>query len=82
MTLARAREVYDQHIRDLSVTERLRLLALLASDLSAQAESIPEQPPRDIMALYGLGKDRGVGMDAQEYVQRLREGRSIRADED
>jgi hypothetical protein len=73
----RAQELYDQHIQGLPVAERLRLLALLASDLAAEAGRQQEPPEPDILALYGAGKGRGVGMDAQEYVRRLREGESV-----
>lgn len=82
MTGDRAREIYIGQIRDLALAERLHLLALLSSDLAARAEWILEEEPRDIMELYGIGEGRGVGMDAQEYVRRLREGRSIYPDAD
>jgi hypothetical protein len=82
MTEARARAICDRHIRELSPAERLQLLALLAADLSTQAESVEERPLPDVLALYGSGKDRGIGVDAQEYIDRLRDGQSIRANED
>lgn len=81
MTQTRVRRLYDRHIRDLPPAERLRLLALLASDLANVVEQSETLPEHDIMELYGLGAERGIGMDAQEYVRRLREGRSVHPSE-
>ena len=79
---SRAKQLYDEHIRELPLAERLQLLALLARDLAARAESLTDEPPHDIMELYGVGKTRGIGMDAQEYIDRLRQGRSLSPDDD
>lgn len=77
MTGDRAREIYIGQIRDLALAERLHLLALLSSDLAARAEWIVEEEPRDIMELDGLGKEVWEGIDAQEYVRRLRAGEPL-----
>lgn len=81
MTQTRVQRLYDRHIRDLPPAERLRLLVLLASDLANVVEQTETLPEHDIMKLYGLGAERGIGMDAQEYVRRLREGRSVHPSE-
>jgi hypothetical protein len=76
MTETRAQKLYDRHIRDLPQVERLRLLALLATDLARDVEG-GEQPEHDIMELDGLGKEVWEGIDAQEYVERLRAGEPL-----
>ncbi len=78
MTETRALELYHRHIRGMPTAERLRLLALLASDLAREAEGAEEeQQTHDMMELDGLGKELWDGIDAQEYVRRLRVGESL-----
>jgi hypothetical protein len=74
-------EIYERQIRWLPIRERLRLLALISEELSREAELPPDRPRRDIMDFHGVGKDSWDGMDAQEYVNRLREGQPTGPDE-
>ncbi|TAK32810.1 MAG: hypothetical protein EPO21_14520 [Chloroflexota bacterium] len=64
--------MYERHIRSLPPTERLQLLAMVAQDLAAQPGSTVEEPRRNIMELHGLGKEIWEEIDAQEYVDKLR----------
>lgn len=61
-------ELYTQQIRMLPVEARLRLMALIAEELAAQ----PAEPLHSILELRGLGKEIWGGIDAQEYVNELR----------
>jgi hypothetical protein len=72
-----AAEIYEEQLRDLPRAERLRLLALLADDLADDetGEDAAGEPAVDVMALHGLGKELWAGIDTQEYVNALREGR-------
>ncbi|MGQ9631034.1 MAG: hypothetical protein ACUVXI_12105 [bacterium] len=64
-------QVYEQHVKPLSATERLRLVAMIANDLAAStASEAPRQ--RSLLELEGLGAEIWEGMDAQEYVNELR----------
>jgi hypothetical protein len=65
-------KLYSQHIKPLPPADRLRLLAILAQGLTDQAADEP-QPKRSILELHGLGKEIWEGVDAQEYVNSLRE---------
>jgi hypothetical protein len=65
--------IYEQHIKPLPPSARLQLLALIAQELAAQPETLSEQPVHSIMELHGLGKNIWQGVDAQEYVNQLRE---------
>ena len=62
-------ELYNQEIRSLPATDRLRLLALIAKDL-AQA---PVETRHHITELRGLGKEIWQNVDAQKYVSDLRD---------
>ena len=64
-----AEEIYQQYIKPLPDKEKLRLIARVSNDL---AETEIEKPKRSIMELHGLGKEIWERIDAQEYVNELR----------
>ncbi len=64
-----AEEVYQQHVKPLPNREKLRLIAKVSNDL---AETETEKPKRSLLELEGLGKEIWEGVDAQEYVNELR----------
>ncbi len=70
MTTLTVEELYEQYIRPLTVEQKLRLLVKIAEHLSA--ECVPNQL-QSIMELHGLGAEIWEGIDAQEYVNQLRE---------
>ncbi|MBM4046415.1 MAG: hypothetical protein FJ279_15000 [Planctomycetes bacterium] len=65
-------ELYEQHVKPLSVAERLRLVAITARDLELRTADPRGKPKRSIMELHGLGKEIWEGVDAQQYVNELR----------
>ena len=65
-----AEEIYLRYIKGLSVAERLRLLEITARELAATGQ--PNQPKRSLLELEGLGAEIWQGVDAQEYVNKLR----------
>jgi hypothetical protein len=68
----RVREIYDRHVRPLSEAERLQLLALVAEQLAEQASPPAGERMHDIKEFYGIASSNRIGMDAQEYVNKLR----------
>jgi len=64
-------ELYERQIKPRPKEERLRLLAMIAQDLAAEAK-IEDQPKHSLMELEGLGAEIWQGIDAQEYVNELR----------
>ncbi len=64
--------IYQQHIKPLSHDEQLKLLAKMAEELAngKQEKELPKK--RSIMELHGLGAEIWEGIDAQEYVNELR----------
>lgn len=76
-------EVYEKSIRQLSIADQLELLAMIARGLASDCSSAKPGlhdvmefrgiATRDIMEMRGLGKEIWEGIDAQEYVNRLRD---------
>lgn len=64
-----AEEIYQQYIKQLPNKEKLRLIAKVSNDL---ADTETEKPKRSLLELEGLGKEIWEGIDAQEYVNELR----------
>ena len=65
-------ELYERQLAPLPSEDRLKLIAMLAQGL-AKEEVAPQAQPRNLMELHGLGKEIWEGVDAQDYVNRLRE---------
>lgn len=63
--------VYDRHIRALSANEKLRLAALILEDLADNRDGDARQ--YSVLDFYGAAADNPIGMDAQEYVNRMRD---------
>ena len=71
MSAMTAEQVYEQQIKLLPATERLRLVEIIARDLAAS--TVTETPrQRSLLELEGLGSEIWQGTDAQEYVNELR----------
>lgn len=76
MRTASAQEIYERYVSSLPVPEQRRLLAMLAQRLAAEplAVGLPiGLPRRSITELHGLGKEIWEGVDAQNYVDQLRD---------
>lgn len=62
-------EAIVQEIQQLSVDERKRLVHIIVDTLT---ESVPPVVKRSLLELEGLGKEIWQGIDAQSYVNELR----------
>lgn len=62
--------IYEQYIKPLPHEQQLLLLAMLGSEGENGATS---KPRRNILELHGLGKEIWQGVDADEYVSKLRD---------
>ncbi|HST03580.1 MAG TPA: hypothetical protein VLQ48_02470 [Chloroflexia bacterium] len=72
MSTLGAGEIYKRYISPLPASEQLRLLVMLAQGLASETIA-GEKPSRSIMELHELGKDIWVEIDAQTYVNKLRD---------
>jgi hypothetical protein len=63
-------ELYKRYIKPLPAMERQRLLMLVSRDLVAEDDDDEEH---SILELEGLGAEIWEGVDAQEYVNALRD---------
>jgi hypothetical protein len=64
-------ELYETHIKGLPVDQQLRLLAMIAQEVSSSV-STRSGRRRSLLELEGLGADMWEGTDAQDYVDELR----------
>ena len=66
-----AREIYEEHVKQMPPAERLRLVELIVREMA-----ISEKPggERSLLELEGLGAEIWQGIEAQEYVNKLRGG--------
>jgi hypothetical protein len=60
-----------QEVRSLSVDERKQLIKVLVDTLDQPAQS--GQTQHSLRELRGLGKEIWQGIDAQEYINQLRD---------
>jgi len=64
--------IYQQYIKPLSHDEQLKLLAKMAEELANNSEETKPTGKRSLLELEGLGAEIWEGIDAQEYVNELR----------
>ncbi len=64
--------IYRRYIKPLSPDEQIKLLAKMADELANAKEAKEPTKQRSIMELHGLGAEIWEGVDAQEYVNELR----------
>ncbi len=65
-------QIYSHHIQPLAREERLELLALMARELTPDPNGTGPVTKYSILELEGLGSEIWGGIDAQDYVDRLR----------
>jgi len=64
-------QLYQQYIRPISVAEQLELISLISRKLIRQS-GLKEKKQRSLLELEGLGSEIWKGVDAQKYVDDLR----------
>ncbi len=65
--------IYQRHIKPLAPEEQLKLLAKMAEELANDNEKIETPEKRSLLELEDLGAEIWEGIDAQEYVNQLRD---------
>lgn len=65
-------ELYEQQVRARPLRERLRLAQRILAE-AADAAQEGDERPRSLLELEGLGAELWGSVDAQAYVERLRQ---------
>lgn len=65
-------ETILEEIRSLSVEERKRLIGAIVDTLTESGAQQPAHRKRSILEFEGVGAEMWQGIDAQEYVNQLR----------
>jgi hypothetical protein len=71
MTTIELNQIYEQQIKPLPRAARLQLLARIAQDLAAAEET--DEAESSLLELEGLGAEVWQGIDAQQYVNEMRD---------
>lgn len=72
MALMSVEELYEKYVKPLPAKERLRLVSLTAEELSRETSGANPQK-RDILEFVGVGRHNPIGLDAQEYINQMRD---------
>ena len=64
-------QLYQQYIKPISVVEQLELISLISKKLIIPSE--PKKKQRSLLELEGLGAEIWKDVDAQKYVDDLRD---------
>ena len=65
-------ELYQHYIKPIPAAEQLKLISLISEKLITRSRQ-EEKKPRSLLELEGLGADIWEGVDAQKYVDDLRD---------
>jgi hypothetical protein len=71
MAITNITDLYEQYIKPLPEVDQLRLIELISRKLTISVDKQPKQ--RSLLELEGLGADLWQGIEAQEYVHKLRQ---------
>lgn len=72
MSALTVEQLYQQYIKPIPATEQLRLIVLISQQLAIHSEPIKPKM-RSLLELEGLGAEIWEGIDAQKYVDELRQ---------
>ncbi len=66
-------QLYHDYIKLIPVSDQLQLIALISQHLVKNSPELETQKTRSLLELEGLGAEIWDGVDAQEYVNELRD---------
>ncbi len=72
MSTASLEKLYHEHIKPISVAEKLELISLISRELVEQSAR-EQKKPRSLLELRGKGADLWHDVEPQEYVNNLRD---------
>jgi hypothetical protein len=73
MSTLSVEKLYHRYIESIPDAEQLQLIAVISQHLSKNAVERKNTKTRSLLELEGLGAEIWQGVDAQEYVDELRD---------
>lgn len=73
MSAINIEQLYHRYIEPIPVVDQLRLIALISQQLAQTFVQPEKTKTRSLLELEGLGVEIWNGVDAQEYVNELRD---------
>jgi hypothetical protein len=64
--------LYDRYIKQIPIPKQLELISLISRNLVEKSKK-EDRRPRSLLELEGLGAEIWEGVDAQKYVDELRD---------
>lgn len=73
MNVVTIEELYHQYIEHIPIVDQLRLISLMCELLAQDIGTLRKAKTRCLLELEGLGAEIWNGVDAQKYVNDLRD---------
>ena len=73
MSTTTVERLYHSYIEQIPVSEQLQLIAVISQHLAQHPANQKTPKTRSLLELEGLGAEIWNGVDAQEYVNELRD---------
>lgn len=79
MSAMSVEQLYHTYIEPIPADDQLRLIALMSQRLAQHSTSQPATKTHSLLELEGLGAEIWNGVDAQKYVNALRDEWEVRS---
>lgn len=73
MNTVRAEQLYHKYIESLPISEQLQLIVVISQHVVQHAVTQKKPKTRSLLELEGLGAEIWAGVDAQKYIDELRD---------
>lgn len=73
MSMQAVEKLYHTYIESIPVSEQLQLISVISRHLSEDAVGRKPEKTRSLLELEGLGAEIWQGVDAQAYIDELRD---------
>ncbi|MBD3305298.1 hypothetical protein GF339_02995 [candidate division KSB3 bacterium] len=73
MKTVRVEQLYHQYIESIPISEQLELISVISQHVAQYTMTQEHPKTRSLLELEGLGAEIWKGIDAQEYVNDLRD---------
>ena len=73
MSTVRVEQLYHKYIESIPISEQLQLIVVISQHVAQHTVTQKKPKTRSLLELEGLGAEIWKGVDAQEYIDELRD---------